>query len=204
MIAKQKIKCYNFPQQVNRGACVTGWEEGKPSTLTPDADNAAGGSCRGVCTFSGDILLGCSLFLLVYRKGCGTESRSTLRRVGGRALNLAWQRWEAVFRRERGQQASTDLSKQAGHSRLTSAGKAPPYRAVFSWNKGVTPCLKKFLRMLVPVWKIGKVELNQQNSDSGNVNEGEKRSIQFVISGGDSAKPFELLEETFSQMPFFV
>ena len=55
-----------------------------------------------------------------------------------------------------------------------------------------------------PCLKIGKAELNQQNSNRGNINEGGKRSSQFVISGGDSAKPFELLEEIFNQIPFFV
>ena len=54
------------------------------------------------------------------------------------------------------------------------------------------------------VWKIAKAELNQQNRNGGNVNESEKRRIQFIISGGDPAKPFEFLEETFNQMPFFV
>ena len=46
--------------------------------------------------------------------------------------------------------------------------------------------------------------LNQQNSDSGQVNKGEKRSNQLDISGGDSAKPFELLEEALNQMALFI
>ena len=54
------------------------------------------------------------------------------------------------------------------------------------------------------VWKIAKAELNQQNRNGGNVNESEKRRIQFVISGGDPAKPFELLEEAFNQMTLFI
>ena len=54
------------------------------------------------------------------------------------------------------------------------------------------------------VLKIGMTELNQQNSDSGNVNASEKRRIQFVISGGDPTKPFELLEEAFNQMALFI
>ena len=64
--------------------------------------------------------------------------------------------------------------------------------------------IKIFILLLGLVWKIVKAELNQQNSDSGNVNESEKRRIQFVISGGDSAKPFELLEEAFNQMTLFI
>ena len=47
-------------------------------------------------------------------------------------------------------------------------------------------------------------ELNQQNSDRGKVNESEKRDIQFVISGGDPAKPLELLEKTLNQMTLFI
>ncbi len=46
--------------------------------------------------------------------------------------------------------------------------------------------------------------LNQQNSDSGQVNKGEKRSNQLVIPDSDSAKPFEVLEEIFNPIPFFV
>jgi hypothetical protein len=42
--------------------------------------------------------------------------------------------------------------------------------------------------------------INQQNSDSGQVNKGEKRSNQLVIPGGESAKPFELLEEALNPM----
>ncbi len=36
------------------------------------------------------------------------------------------------------------------------------------------------------------------------INEGEKRRIQFVISGGDPTKPFKLLEEAFNQMALFI
>ena len=46
--------------------------------------------------------------------------------------------------------------------------------------------------------------LNQQNEDRGQVNKGEERSVQLVISGGNSAKPFEFLEEAFNQMAFFI
>jgi hypothetical protein len=52
--------------------------------------------------------------------------------------------------------------------------------------------------------KIGKDELNQQNSDRGQVHKGEKRRIQLVIPGGDSAKPFEFLEEALNQMALFI
>ena len=54
------------------------------------------------------------------------------------------------------------------------------------------------------VRKNKKAVLNQQNSDGSQVNKGEKRSIQLVISGGNSAKLFELLEEALNQMAFFI
>ena len=46
--------------------------------------------------------------------------------------------------------------------------------------------------------------LNQQNSDRGEVNKGEKGSIQLVIPCGNPAKPFELLEEALNQMALFI
>ena len=46
--------------------------------------------------------------------------------------------------------------------------------------------------------------INQQNSDSSQVNKGEKRSNQLVIPGGESAKLFELLEEALNQMALFI
>ena len=54
------------------------------------------------------------------------------------------------------------------------------------------------------VRKNKKAVLNQQNSDGSQVNKGEKRSVQLVISGGNSAKPFELLEEALKQMALFI
>ncbi|MEY8403979.1 hypothetical protein AALA54_11695 [Oscillospiraceae bacterium 44-34] len=59
-------------------------------------------------------------------------------------------------------------------------------------------------RMPGLVRKIKKAVLNQQNSDGSQVNKGEKRSVQLVISGGNSAKPFELLEEALKQMALFI
>ena len=41
--------------------------------------------------------------------------------------------------------------------------------------------------------------LNQQNSDRSQINKGKKRSIQFVISGGNPAKPFDFLKETLNE-----
>ena len=46
--------------------------------------------------------------------------------------------------------------------------------------------------------------LKQQNSDGGEVNKSEERSIQLVIPCGDPAKPFELLEEALNQMALFI
>ena len=46
--------------------------------------------------------------------------------------------------------------------------------------------------------------LKQQNSNRGQVDESKKRNIQLVISGGNSTKPFELLEEALDQMAFFI
>ena len=42
--------------------------------------------------------------------------------------------------------------------------------------------------------------LNQQNSEGGNEDKGEERSIQLVIAGKHSAKPLELLKETLDQV----
>ncbi len=44
--------------------------------------------------------------------------------------------------------------------------------------------------------------LSQQGSDRGKVNESEKRRIQFVIFGGDPAKPFELFSQALNPMVF--
>ena len=46
--------------------------------------------------------------------------------------------------------------------------------------------------------------LNQQDSNSGKVDEGQKRDIQLVISGGNSTKPLDFLKETLDQMSFLV
>ena len=78
------------------------------------------------------------------------------------------------------------------------------FERMHDWSVLDTENMQAWMNRLGLVWKIGKAELNQQNRNSGNVNESEKRRIQFVISGGDSAKPFELLETAFNQMLFFV
>ena len=46
--------------------------------------------------------------------------------------------------------------------------------------------------------------LFQQNGNSGDIDERQKRSIKFVIACKYPAKPFELLKEAFNQMAFFV
>ena len=46
--------------------------------------------------------------------------------------------------------------------------------------------------------------LKQQNSDGGKINEGEKGSIQLVISGGNSAKPLDFLEKALHQMALLI
>ena len=52
--------------------------------------------------------------------------------------------------------------------------------------------------------KCREFVLFQQNGDSGNVDEGQKRSVEFVIASKHSAKPLEFLKEAFNQVPFFV
>ena len=64
--------------------------------------------------------------------------------------------------------------------------------------------LKKAPPRLGLVWKTEQIVLNQQNRDRSQINKGKKRSIQFVISGGNPAKPFDFLKETLNQMAFFV
>ena len=49
-----------------------------------------------------------------------------------------------------------------------------------------------------------RLVLNQQDSNSGKVDEGEKRDIQFVVSGSNSPKPLDFLKETLNQMPLLV
>ena len=46
--------------------------------------------------------------------------------------------------------------------------------------------------------------LNQQNSNRGQVDESKKRSIKLVKSGSNSTKPFESLKEALDQMAFFI
>ena len=46
--------------------------------------------------------------------------------------------------------------------------------------------------------------LNQQNRDSGKVNEGKKRVVGLVIAGGDTAEPLDFLKKAFDQVALFV
>lgn len=46
--------------------------------------------------------------------------------------------------------------------------------------------------------------LKQQDSNSSKVDEGQKRDIQFVISGSNSPKPLDILKETLNQIPLLV
>jgi hypothetical protein len=55
--------------------------------------------------------------------------------------------------------------------------------------------------LLRPCLKNGEI---CKNHDSSKVSKSQKRSIQFVISCGDSSEPFNLLEKAFNQMTLFV
>lgn len=46
--------------------------------------------------------------------------------------------------------------------------------------------------------------LFQQSENGGNVNEGEKRGRELIISGGDPPEVFYLQEEAFNEMTFFI
>ena len=46
--------------------------------------------------------------------------------------------------------------------------------------------------------------LKQQNGDGGKRNESEEGTIQSVISGSDSAKPLDLLEEALHQIALLI
>ena len=59
--------------------------------------------------------------------------------------------------------------------------------------KHIRPCLKK-----------EEAVLNQNNSNSGQVNEGKKRRIQLVVPGGNMTNLFKLLEEALNQMALFI
>lgn len=49
-----------------------------------------------------------------------------------------------------------------------------------------------------------RVVLNQQNSNRSEEKEGQERGIALVISGGNSSKPLDFLEETLDQMALLV
>ena len=46
--------------------------------------------------------------------------------------------------------------------------------------------------------------LNQQNDNGSNQDKGKEGGVEFVVACKNSAKPFELLKETFNQMPLLV
>ena len=46
--------------------------------------------------------------------------------------------------------------------------------------------------------KMSRFVLVQQNSNSGNVDEGQEGSIKLVIASKDPSKPLELLKEAFN------
>lgn len=54
------------------------------------------------------------------------------------------------------------------------------------------------------VWKMCGLILEQQDSNGGKVDEGQKRVIKFIISGSNPPKSFDCLKETLNQMPFLV
>jgi len=60
-------------------------------------------------------------------------------------------------------------------------------------SKHIRPCLKK-----------EEAVLNQNNSNSGQVNEGKKRRIQLVVPGGNMTNLFKLLEEALNHMALFI
>lgn len=51
---------------------------------------------------------------------------------------------------------------------------------------------------------ISEAVLNQNNSNSGQVNEGKKRRIQLVVPGGNMTNLFKLLEEALNHMALFI
>ena len=69
----------------------------QPSTLIPDVDNAAVGNA--LTLLQEDTTKGILLFFFIFEKG-GNEIH-LCGGLRGSALSLVYQRWEAVFRRER-------------------------------------------------------------------------------------------------------
>ena len=69
----------------------------QPSTLIPDVDNAAVGNALAL--LQEDTTKGILMFFCIFEKG-GNEIH-LCGGLRGSALSLVYQRWEAVFRRER-------------------------------------------------------------------------------------------------------
>jgi len=46
--------------------------------------------------------------------------------------------------------------------------------------------------------------LKKPEDNGSEINESEERGIKVVVSGSDSAEPFDFLEETFNQVAFLV
>lgn len=79
------------------------------------------------------------------------------------------------------------------------------YNGTTKWLGEYTPIVtRKLLRLIGLVWKKVGNRLNQQNGNGCEIDKGEKRGIELVITRGKSAKPFDFLEETLDQMALLV
>lgn len=82
-------------------------------------------------------------------------------------------------------------------------------KTVYNWRRAVR-LARGEMRGVEPcetpepvVARLGLV-LEQKDSNSSTVDEGQKKDIQFVRSGSNSPKPFDFLKKTLNQMPLLV